>query len=262
MYNNQRFLIKILAPATVLHPYTETTLEAVFEHPNMCGEELKTYLKKYMYGYKNPVVSEDDEQDINTTIDLVEKSLDLQVDEIPDNHFLNIHFKGINFIIIVQIVWLYESQHLCPPNIEPLYNIFTNEVFEKYPDHDFMSKIVHTAKMYGECYNPIPEDHRLMAVITVPRSGLCSTTELLTFVIDVTNSKVLKYIDYVVEGYDNATDVNTGQVNLPKPSKIDGIHQGDTDEVVFEGLCKALNENYFGVYFQVVKLQKEIETVV
>lgn len=257
MYNNQRFLIKILAPATVLHPYTETTLEAVFEHPNMCGEELKTYLKNYMYGYENHV-SEDDEKDINTTIALVEKSLDLQVDEIPDNHLLNIHFKGINFIIIVQIVWLYESQHLCPPNVEPLYNIFTNEVFKKYPDHDFMSKIVHTVKMYGECYNPIPEDHRLMAVITVPRSGLCSTPELLTFVIDVTNSKVLTYFDYMLEGYVKATDANTGHANLPRPSKIDSKYVDDTNEVVFEGLCKALNENYFGVYFQVVKLQNKI----
>ena len=35
-----------------------------------------------------------------------------------------------------------------------------------------MSKIIHTAQMYGECYyTPIPEDHSLMAVITVPRSG-------------------------------------------------------------------------------------------
>ena len=258
MYNNKRFLIKVLAPSTVLHPYTETTLDAVFEHPNMCKEELKTYFKNYICGYEQPV-SENTESEIEKALTSLETALDLESDNILDNHTTVLQIEGISFIVMVQVVWLDAAQQLCPPNVEPLYNIFTNEVFEKYPDHDFMSKIVHTAKMYGECYNPIPEDHRLMAVITVPRSGLCSTTELLTFVIDVTNSKVLKYIDYVVEGYDNATDANTGQVNLPKPSKIDGIHQGDTDEVVFEGLCKALNENYFGVYFQVVKLQKEIE---
>ncbi len=59
----------------------------------------------------------------------------------------------------------------------------------------------------------------------------------------------------MVEGYVKATDANTDQANLPRPSKIDSKYEDDTDEVVFGGLCKALNENYFGVYFQVVKLQ-------
>ena len=59
----------------------------------------------------------------------LETTLDLELDNIPDNHndcFRQI--EGISFIVIVQSLWLYESQHLCPPNIEPLYNIFTNEV--------------------------------------------------------------------------------------------------------------------------------------
>lgn len=254
MYNNQRFIIKVLAPSTVLHTSSETTLEAVFEHPSMCIEELKLYFKNYICGYEN-TVPEHTESEIDDALAALETELDREVDDIPDNHAAVLKISGIPFIVIVQTTWLYESQHLCPPNVEPLYNLFTNEVFEKYPDHDFMTKIVYTAKMYSECYNPIPENHHLMAVITVPRSVLGSTPELLTFVIDVTESKVLKYFDYMVEGYVKATDANTDQANLPRPSKIDSKYEDDTDEVVFEGLCKALNENYFGVYFQVVKLQ-------
>ena len=164
MYNNQRFIIKVLAPSTVLHTNSETTLEAVFEHPSMCIEELKTYFKNYICGYEN-TVPEHLEAEIDAALASLEIALDLEVDAIPDNHTTVLKISGISFIVIVQTTWLYESQHLCPPNVEPLYNLFTNEVFEKYPDHDFMSKIIHTAKMYGECYNSIAQHDRLMMVI-------------------------------------------------------------------------------------------------
>ena len=67
MYNNQRFIIKVSAPSTVLHTNSETTLEAVFEHPSMCIEELKLYFKNYICGYEN-IVPEHTESEIDDAL--------------------------------------------------------------------------------------------------------------------------------------------------------------------------------------------------